>query len=131
MNKKILSVISFFCLKRVLKSRLMEVKEELSQIPFDEEVTNMIDKISSSIHEDGEKTELLKLLLEARTLLGQRVPCYFEHGRIPTEDERLKETGTSCFNCTNRSCVFHSWLTNQPTESLSWFCFNLKFQPNH
>ena len=137
----LLLLIAFFTSNVYLRSRLSDCKKDLGELPDSEEASNLISRIDSFlpkayllkggesiiISKDGKK-HMIRLLWESEKFLAKQVPCYHEHGVIPSYLDRLADD-SKCNICNASSCVFHPW-QSVPTNP-GWPFFRLKSHPNH
>ena len=133
----LLLLIAFFTSKVYLRSSLSDRKKDLNELPDNnEEVSDLISRIDSYLPKEGEsiiilkdgKKDMIRLLWESEKYLAKQVPCYHEHGVIPSYFDRLADD-SKCNICNASSCVFHPW-QSVPTKS-GWPFFRLKSHPNH
>lgn len=115
--------IAFFTSEDYLRDKLSDKKQDLEIFSSYKGASELISEIESYLpkevsSEDGEtsteikpitticKVKVVSLLLRSSKFLGQRVPCYYEHGRRIPSIEEMSAENSPCYNC-KANCSLH------------------------
>ena len=114
----IIAIVVILTSAPLLRSNLSYYQEELSKLGFPKgspdaaTQKDLADRIEKSIENlrdsymKRERRQARKLLNEARRFLLSKVPCFIEHGEVPSLQDRFAEN-SKCKICNERSCIFH------------------------